>query len=174
MDRCDDCTFVYADHAADHLADEIRARAGRVAAAIAGTPASRLRARPLPGTWSALEYACHVRDVLEVQRGRLLRAVREDRPRNVPMGRDERPMELRYNDQPAEEVMAAVRANGERLAAAFDALDEAGRARVLVYSWPSEAERDLVWVARHTVHELEHHRRDIERVLSATAAPTPS
>jgi S-DNA-T family DNA segregation ATPase FtsK/SpoIIIE len=167
VERCDDCGFVYADQAVEDLPGLLREGAAAVAAALAGVPGARLRAHPLAGTWSALEYACHVRDVLDVQHGRLQRALVEDRPRNVPMRRDERVSELRYNDQPVGAVVADLSANAERLAAAFAALDEGQRARVLVYGWPTEAERDLVWVARHTVHELVHHRGDIERVLVA-------
>src|SRR5256714_11090495 len=39
-----------------------------------------LVARPLPGVWSALAYACHVRDVLSVFDGRIGRLLAEDAP----------------------------------------------------------------------------------------------
>ena len=39
-----------------------------------------VRARPAPDTWSALEYACHTRDVLSVFNRRVLLMVAEDRP----------------------------------------------------------------------------------------------
>jgi S-DNA-T family DNA segregation ATPase FtsK/SpoIIIE len=167
MDRCGDCPFVYADHAAGDLPDRLRAEAAALAATLSSATRRRVQARPIEGTWSALEYACHVRDVLDVQHGRLQRALVEDRPHPPPMGRDERPGAMRYNEQPTAGVAADVRANAERLAAAFAALDDAGRARALVYNWPAEAERDLLWVARHTLHELVHHHRDIERALAA-------
>jgi S-DNA-T family DNA segregation ATPase FtsK/SpoIIIE len=167
VDHCEDCPFVYADHAVADLPGLLRAGAGAVAATVSATPLRGLRARPIEGTWSALEYACHVRDVLEVQHGRLGLALVEDRPVCEPMGRDERPAALRYNEQPPAEVAADIEANGESFAAAFEALDDAGRARLLVYTWPVESERDLLWVTRHTLHELVHHHRDIRRVLAA-------
>jgi hypothetical protein len=38
--------------------------------------------------------------------------------------------------------------------------------RRLVYNYPEPAERDLAWLARHTVHEGEHHLFDVDRLLS--------
>ena len=40
--------------------------------------ADALRHRSAPDVWSPLEYACHVRDVLGVQRERMLRTQAED------------------------------------------------------------------------------------------------
>ena len=48
-----------------------------------------LRTRTLPEVWSPIEYACHVRDVMLVQRERLLAARRSDGPVTEPMGRAE-------------------------------------------------------------------------------------
>ena len=50
----------------------------------------QVRTRPSPDTWSPIEYACHVRDVLLVQRDRAYRALVEDAPEFSPMGREER------------------------------------------------------------------------------------
>ncbi len=47
-----------------------------------------LRAHPIEGTWSALEYACHFRDVLAIQRQRLETARRVDDYAPEPMRRD--------------------------------------------------------------------------------------
>lgn len=48
--------------------------------------------------WSPLEYGCHLRDVLLVQRERVL-AARTDRPDCSPMGRDERVLHDGYAEQ---------------------------------------------------------------------------
>ena len=53
-------------------------------------------------------------------------------------------------------------------------LDGAGRQRTGVHSWPEEAERTLEWVARHTLHEMKHHLRDIESLLAAARRPFPT
>ena len=55
--------------------------------AAAGPDPNVVRLRPEPEVWSAIEYACHVRDVLEVQRLRIAQCLAEDRPVYAPMDR---------------------------------------------------------------------------------------
>ena len=127
--------------------------------------ATVVRARPLEGTWSALEYACHVRDVFEVQRARLLLALEQDTPEFEPMGRDERAVTDRYNEQDPAEVAGQVAANADALADTVAGLDGIQLARTAIYAYPERQERTLEWVVRHTVHEGEHHLLDVGRVL---------
>ena len=64
-----------------------------------------LRHRPSADVWSALEYACHVRDVLLVMRERVLQVLREPSPPAfTPMGRDERVRDDRYAEQSPNDV----------------------------------------------------------------------
>ena len=120
-----------------------------------------MRTRPTPDVWSPLEYACHVRDVLEVQRERLLPVRSEENPRFVPMGREERVVDRRYNEQDPAVVAEELGAAAEALAATLDALDPAGWARTGVYNYPEPADRSVEWIGRHTVHEIRHHHRDL-------------
>lgn len=124
-----------------------------------------VRAHPLPGVWSALEYACHFRDVLVVQRGRLAEALEADVPDAVPMRREERVVEDHYNEQDPVAVAEAIAANAEVLAAALADLDDAGWARQVRYHYPEPTLRDMHWLARHTIHEGHHHLLDVGRVL---------
>jgi hypothetical protein len=126
-----------------------------------------LRAHPLSGTWSALEYACHYRDVLSVQRERLAVARTQDGYAPEPMRRDERVVELEYNAQDPEAVSGEVAANAESVASYVETLGPADWERTMIYNFPERAERPLTWVVRHTVHEGEHHLLDIGRVLRA-------
>ncbi len=126
-----------------------------------------LRAHPLDGTWSALEYACHVRDVFAVQRARLTRARVEDGFTPEPMRRDERVIEERYNEQDPVTVAGDLAANADTLAADVEALSESEWSRTMTYVYPEPAERTLTWVVQHTVHEGEHHLLDVGRVLRA-------
>src|SRR6476619_2559722 len=98
MDRCDVCPFVYDDLAIVDLPDEIR-RWGRTLVDHLPADDPRLRERPGPEVWSALEYACHVRDMLDVQRARVAQALTEESPIFSPMGRDERVERDGYNQQ---------------------------------------------------------------------------
>ncbi|MEV6926372.1 DinB family protein [Dactylosporangium sp. NPDC051485] len=161
MDRCDECGFEYGTVDAGAIPARLGTFAGRYAAALAAVP--DVRRRPAPQVWSPLEYTCHLRDVLAVQRERIELALRADAPEFATMGRDELVVTRAYNAQDPSAVLADLAANAERLAAAFGALDAAALARVGSYPWPEPVERTLLWLGQHTVHEGEHHLMDITR-----------
>ena len=166
MDRCDECRFDHFAFPRHEIPGRLRALAVDHVTRLEETPAAYLRERPVEG-WSALEYACHVRDVLLIQRTRIEQALVEDEPEFVPMGRDELPSLRRYNEQPPDRVVAELTAAAEALATLLDGLDDAGWARTGVYGYPTRALRPVDWIGRHTVHELHHHLADVDRVLLA-------
>lgn len=177
MDRCSECEFVYDDVPRDRIALEVRRRGrehgNKLLDLVRAGHDEALRAHPIEGMWSALEYACHVRDMLDVQRSRVELAQIEVNPDFVPMGRDERAVTDRYNEQDpivvGHQVTDAAAALGDVLAG----LDDEGWGRSGVYHWPETATRDMTWVGRHTVHELAHHALDVDRVLWAAGESTP-
>jgi hypothetical protein len=120
-----------------------------------------VRARPEPDVWSPLEYACHLRDVLRVQRERILQAQREHEPTFTPMRRDERVVEERYNEQDPAVVATELREASAAFIDTLESLDDAGWARTGVYNYPEPRLRTVEWIAVHTLHELLHHRTDI-------------
>ena len=126
-----------------------------------------LRAHPIDGTWSALEYACHARDVFEVQRERLGQALVVDMYVPPPMRRDERVAEMRYNEQDPAVVADDLAAHATSLASFVENLSQDELTRKMRYGYPELAERQLSWVVVHTVHEGEHHLLDVGRVLRA-------
>ncbi len=126
-----------------------------------------VRAHPLPDTWSALEYACHVRDVLGVQRERIGHALVEPGYQPEPMRRDERVTEMAYNEQDPAAVADDVAANATALSSFVENLTPEQLALTVIYNYPEVAERPLSWVTVHTVHEGEHHLLDMGRVLRA-------
>jgi S-DNA-T family DNA segregation ATPase FtsK/SpoIIIE len=160
---CDECGFEYDSVPVSEIGSALRSNAEALVEVLSS--GSDVRSRPAPEVWSALEYACHVRDVMQVQIGRVARGLSEDTPSFEPMQRDERPARLHYNEQDPvvvrEQILDAVSA----FADVFDGLDEDQLARTVTYNWPVEMVRPLRWVGRHTVHELVHHRLDIERGL---------
>lgn len=171
MDRCKPCRFVYADVEAQALPECFTSFGARYRAVL--LPPHRpatwhdvLRTRPEEGVWSALEYACHVRDVFLVQRDRLYAALVEDKPGFAPMHRDHRVTLARYNQQDPGEVAEQLGMAARLIAQAFGALDSAQLQRRCIYNFPAPTERPLLWVGQHTVHEGEHHLRDIDRVLA--------
>jgi hypothetical protein len=170
IDRCDQCDFDY-----DSLE---RADVPRVLASIgdefrralsARAMHEALRRRPRPEVWSALEYACHVRDVFLWQRDRLYLALVEDRPRFVRMYRDERAVLAHYNQQDPQVVANQVVVAAQLIAQAFADLEGGAWERRFVYNWPTPQERNVAWLGVHTVHEGRHHLQDFRAVAEGSA-----
>ncbi len=86
MDRCEGCGFQYDLGEATNAGEAIVEGAEDLAAILHDRGAD-VTTRREPRTWSPLEYGCHVRDVLIVQRERVLAARNIDRPSFHPMGR---------------------------------------------------------------------------------------
>jgi hypothetical protein len=170
MDRCDDCGFVFDELATAEIPGAIHSGAAQYRERLVGSSVSieRLRHHSEADVWSPLEYACHMRDVFEVQANRVAIALVEDEPGFVPMGREERVLDLRYNEQDPAEVADAIEANAEDAVRAFAALTPQEWQRTAVYSWPTTQVRTLAWVGRNTVHEAMHHLRDIDGLLAAS------
>ncbi|MFI9405321.1 DinB family protein [Nocardia sp. NPDC052316] len=129
------------------------------------TDSPKLRRRPEPDTWSPLEYACHMRDVLLVQRERALAARRGTTPDATPMGRDERVEHDGYADQKPSDVGRQLRDAAQLFANVLERLSGDDWERTLIYSYPEPQERSLRWLALHTLHELRHHLLDMHRQL---------
>jgi DNA segregation ATPase FtsK/SpoIIIE, S-DNA-T family len=166
---CAECGFSYELVQPDEVPGRLRALRSGFSEELSGAGPVAVSRRPEPSVWSALEYSCHVRDVLLVQRERMIVAQVEDVPAVARMHRDERVSLARYDAHPVPVVLDQLGMAAELCAVTFEALDAAGLARRLVYPWPEAIERDLGWVGRHAVHEGEHHLMDVRRVLAATA-----
>jgi S-DNA-T family DNA segregation ATPase FtsK/SpoIIIE len=170
--RCDECQYDYDTEDETTIPDRIRTLGGRYRAPLTrflpGEDGEAvLRSHPVDGAWSALEYACHVRDVLEVLHDRLQQGLTEDVPTYTPMGREQRVIDLAYNQQPPADVVAAIGAHAERLASAFAALTPAQWGRTGIYNYPEPTERSMTWLGQHAIHEVHHHLLDVGRTLRA-------
>lgn len=165
MDRCEECGFEYdlakALSAGPTIIDEVTELGFLLSSGHAD-----LRTRRQPSTWSPLEYGCHVRDVLLVQRERVLAARRADRPSFDPMGRDERVEHDGYAEQDPARVARQLTEAAHLFANDLSRLgvDDWDR-RTVMYNYPTRLERTLRWVAMHTLHEVRHHLLDIRRQL---------
>jgi hypothetical protein len=161
-ERCGECGFDYDAVPAEEVAGRLRGFGPVFARAVAAVP--DVRERPAPEVWSALEYACHVRDVFRLQAERLDLALRVDRPAFASMGRDELPVTRRYNEQDPAMVLGELTAAAGALAATFESLDAAQLERTGAYPWgETTVVRSMRWLGRHTVHEGVHHLMDIHR-----------
>jgi len=134
---------------------------------LTSSPGERLRDHTRPGSWSLLEYGCHVRDVLRFQRERIALAQAEDVPRFGLMHRDERVSEEGYNGQDPSVVADEIVAAAHRLIDTLESLDEMGWLRTGIYPRPTAAVRTVEWIGRWTAHELAHHLFDQRRLLDS-------
>jgi hypothetical protein len=123
-----------------------------------------LRQRPEPDVWSALEYAAHLRDVLESYDRWVRQTLAEDRPVLEGPGPVEMAAERAYAQDDPGAVADALAANAERLATTFETVPDDGWNRVGVRHGE---ERSVLLSARRAVHEGNHHLLDIGRVLRA-------
>lgn len=165
MDRCDECDFEYDLTKAPHSPTSITTGAAEFADILQNTGYD-LRARQEPTVWSPLEYGCHLRDVLLVQRERVLSARCRDRPSIDPMGRDERVEHDGYADQEPVDVAGQLTMAAQLFANVLTRLSPEDWDRRVVYNYPQQGERSLRWVAVHTVHEVNHHLLDAQRQLA--------
>ena len=163
VDHCNECGFTYAVVTAADLPRRLESAGPRFAAFL--TAVTDPRRRPAPSVWSPLEYTCHVRDVLLVQGERLALALRTDNPEFAPMDREERAVGNAYNAQDPHTVLAELAEAANDLANAFRALSPPQWNRTGVYNWPTVESRSMLWLGRHTVHEVEHHLLDLQRAL---------
>lgn len=163
MDECAECGFRY-------VVEEAPAAAGAIADGTAELAAllvrrGEVRRRREPGRWSPLEYGCHVRDVLLVQRERVLLARRVMSPSFAPMGRDERVEHDGYSAQDPGDVARQLSDAAQLFSNVLARLGPEDWERTVVYNFPEPLERSLGWVAVHTVHEVRHHLLDVQRQI---------
>lgn len=167
MTGCTQCDFGdYQDLMVEEIPDRIRRSGPRARLVLGAARPDTAVARPDPRTWSALEYACHIRDVLLIQRERVVLAQVQQCPAVSPMCREERVVLCRYRAHSIPDVLNHLDWAAELCAIVFAGLDHAGWQRRLQYPWPTPAVRTVSWLGRHTVHEVEHHLWDIGRVLA--------
>jgi hypothetical protein len=159
VDICEQCGFSY-DVGREAITPWLRSDARAFVNKLAKL-GDAAWSRPEQDVWSPLEYACHLRDMLRVQTERVHLTQRETDPEFVPMGRDQRVVDDRYNEQDPTEVAAALVESADALADLLDGLDADGWLRTGFYNYPERALRTVEWIAIHTDHELFHHRGDI-------------
>jgi hypothetical protein len=160
--QCSECGFVYDLTQSAGVQQAIRERVA-VVVAILRTADVDLRSRRNPGVWSPLEYGCHLRDMLLVQRERVLAARRIDRPDCPPSGRDERVVHDGYAEQEPEDVARQLADAAQMFSNVLARLAPDDWDRTVIYHHPQTCERSLRWVAIHTLHEAQHHLLDIHR-----------
>jgi hypothetical protein len=115
--------------------------------------------RPAPTTWSALEYACHVRDVCTLFEQRLQLMLDRDDPVFANWDQDVTALEQQYWQQDPQVVAGELRHAATSVAAAF--------AAVRADQWERPGRRSngsaftVDTFARYFLHDLAHHAHDV-------------
>jgi len=166
-ERCPECAFDPAAVAPDDLPERISGLGRRYRAPLTrllpGEDTAILRAHPVAGTWSALEYACHVRDLLALFDQRIQRILAEEEP-ELGWWDHEAAVELdAYDDADPPTVAEAISANATALASTLTGVAGGAWDRTGTRS-PGEV-FTVVGAGRFALHEGSHHLLDIGRVL---------
>jgi len=163
---CAECGLDYEAMPVDEAVVAIRGFGRRYRAPLTrflpGEDESVLRVRPAPETWSALEYAAHVRDVFAKYAGWVSLILAEDAPVLEGMTPDEEVVALAYNTQVPATVVAELADRAEGLATTFEAVPDTGWQRV---GTRRGREFSVEVLARRAVHEGSHHLLDMGRGL---------
>ncbi len=156
---CPECGLDASTLRADAVADLLRANADAWTELLVAAPAGPLRQRPRHDRWSAVEYACHVRDVCALFRYRLGLMLDEDDPLFPNWDQDATALEEDYGTQDPAVVATQLVEEAVRLADAFDAVSGE--------QWQRPGRRSdgatftVDSFSRYMVHDPIHHLYDV-------------
>jgi hypothetical protein len=117
--------------------------------------------RPNDDQWSAVEYACHVRDVFALYEQRLGWMLTQDGPSFPNWDQDVTAVEERYDLQDAAAVLSALQANAASLADLFDSVSGEQWQRPGFRSDGAAFTVDSF--ARYFIHDPVHHVGDVRK-----------
>jgi hypothetical protein len=116
--------------------------------------------RPDEDTWSALEYACHVRDVFSLFDQRLNLMLDTDNARFENWDQDRTAVEKDYANADPAVVSAELTAEGTQIAESFAGVREADWGRKGLRSNGSEF--TVLTLAQYFLHDVVHHLHDVD------------
>ncbi|WP_244928672.1 methyltransferase domain-containing protein [Nocardioides sp. W7] len=158
---CPECGYVAEAPARAELGALVRANAALWPVLLAAPDAV---ARPEPGVWSVLEYACHVRDVHRVFDERVGLMLDQDDPLFANWDQDETALAERYDRQDPALVATELVAAAESVAAQYDA--------VPADAWQRRGRRSngseftVESLGRYHLHDLVHHAHDVRAAVA--------
>lgn len=166
--HCPECGFEQTGITAPNASRSVRSLGPRFREALEprpGTDRGLLRRRPDAHTWSALEYAAHVRDLIALWGSTLHLVLTQEHPA-VPRPAADLPdrtaAEQAYNEQDPSAVTEQLSANAERMARKIDGMAAESWDRGVTVG---DAEMTALDIVQKVVHEGRHHLHDVERVL---------
>ena len=162
---CADCGFEPDTVVPAGIGDRLRANVARWRPLLGHPEAAT---RPDDSTWSALEYACHVRDVYRLFDTRLHLMLDEDAPTFANWDQDETALADDYGAQDPTVVVDDLEALGAVLAASFDAVPADAWSRTGLRS--DGARFTISTFGTYLLHDPEHHVVDVTKGYEAIAA----
>jgi hypothetical protein len=154
---CPDCGLDTRSLPRDGIAGLTRATAAAWQDLLAGP--GEHRARPAPGKWSALEYGCHVRDVLRLYDQRLSLMLIQEGPQFPNWDQDATAIADRYREQDPATVARDLATAAGVIAAHFDGLAPDHWHRTGTRS--DGAHFIVESFARYFIHDPVHHLFDV-------------
>ncbi|WP_109473563.1 DinB family protein [Ornithinimicrobium cavernae] len=153
---CPECGFDATQVAPEDVTTAVRSAVAPWAEVLTG---ERVTERPTPTTWSPVEYACHVRDVLTVFTGRFALAREQDDPAMGNWDQDVAAVEGRYAAELPERVAAQIPERADEL------LEVLAGYRGTDWDRPVRRSDGVPFtgltLARYLLHDLEHHLHDV-------------
>ncbi|WP_341926181.1 class I SAM-dependent methyltransferase [Nocardioides psychrotolerans] len=163
-EACPECGFDAAAVEPGAVARTVRSNAAAFALALRAPHPARRRH---DGTWSTLEYACHVRDVHRTFDERVRLMLDHDVPLFANWDQDETARAERYDLQdPAEVALALVEA-ADAVATTYDGVPAEAWGRRGLRSNGSEFTVDSI--ARYHLHDVVHHLHDVAGAVTVAA-----
>ena len=153
---CPECGFAASGVSFEEVPDLLRANSEAWQQVLDRTDAA---VRPDNFTWSALEYAAHVRDLCSVYRGRLLLMVETDGAEFDDWDQDATAVAGKYGEQDPARVAAELAAEAEATAAAFAAVTREAREQRGLRSDGTGFTVDSL--GRYFLHDAVHHLWDV-------------
>lgn len=155
---CPDCGFDGASTPRSAVPGLVRANAADWVELMAHP---HVRLRPAADQWSALEYACHVRDVFRLYTYRLDLMLTQDGPTFPNWDQDETAVLDRYDLRDPVVVLAELQDAAEAMAAAFESVADDQWERTGTRS--DGARFTIDTFSRYFIHDPIHHVDDVRR-----------
>ena len=161
LDRpCPECGFDASAVTVDRIPAVVRDNATTWEAVLTLPDAAT---RPGPGTWSPLEYACHVRDVHRIFDLRVGMMLDEDEPRFPNWDQDETAVEERYAEQDPATVAADLLDAAERVAERYESVPPGAWGRRGIRSNGSVFSVESL--GQYHLHDIVHHAWDVRAAV---------
>ena len=153
---CSECGFDASSINATDVAALVRANASNWGPVLSEPD---VRERPSDEKWSALEYACHVRDVFRIYEQRLLLMIQNDEPQFMNWDQDAAAVQERYHEQDPDRVFSELESAALSLASRLDSVEADEWDRTGPRS--DGAHFTVSSLARYMIHDPIHHLADV-------------